>query len=95
MRQVLLKPVITEKSIHEANKGKFTFIVDQAADKEAIKKAIESAFGVHVTKVTVSIVKGKTQRVGMKRTEVKKSPLKKALVSLQPGEKIGLFEIGA
>lgn len=92
--QILIKPVISEKSLLDAKKGCFTFIVDKLADKYEIKKAVESMFTVHVTGVTTVIHKGKKKVAGRKRKIIKKSDTKKARVTLQKGEKIDLFDTG-
>ncbi len=91
---VVLKPIITEKSIKEAASGKFTFEVLKSADKKAIRKEIEEKFKVNVISVSTIVVKGKTQRVGIRRREVTKSSYKKAIVQLKQGQKIDLFDIG-
>ncbi len=95
MQTVLLKPLVTEKSMHKAGEGKYTFIVARFARKQAIKEAIEKKFSVHIVSIMTSVVKGKTKRTGQKRIEVKNSPFKKATVGLLSGEKIGLFEVAA
>ena len=91
---IIIRPVITEKSMAYAGKGKYMFVVNRDTNKTAIKIAIEEQFGVHVTHVSTNIVKGKTQRFGAKRQERKMPVWKKALVTLEKGQKIGLFEIG-
>jgi large subunit ribosomal protein L23 len=91
---VLIAPVITEKSMANAGKGKYTFKVVNEADKASIKKEIEKRFSVDVTAVTTVIVKGKMKRSGKKRMEKRTSNWKKAVVALKPGQKIDLFELG-
>jgi large subunit ribosomal protein L23 len=91
---VIISPLITEKSMNDAAAGKFTFRVAKSADKNQIKKTIEDKFGVHVTHISTSITKGKSTRVGKRRTEKSISDSKKAIVSLKKGEKIGMFELG-
>ena len=88
----IIRPVITEKSMQDAAKSKFTFFVATHADKTKIKKDIEERFNVTVLSVTTTIVKGKSLRAGKRRTEIKRSPMKKAAVLLKEGQKIGLFE---
>ena len=92
---VIIKPVITEHSMKQANKGKFTFVVDRFATKGTVKKAVADTFNVKVTAVATSVLKGKTKRVGKNRAEVPVSAFKKAIVTLEKGQKIALFEIGA
>lgn len=94
INSVILAPLITEKSMSEAAKGKFTFKVAEASQKEQIKKAIEEKFKVNVVKVSTINVKGKKKRAGTKRTEITTSSWKKAIVKLKSGQKIGLFEVG-
>jgi large subunit ribosomal protein L23 len=91
---VLVSPLITEKSMQDAQNSKFTFEVLKSANKDQIKKEIENRFKVSVTGVSTSILKGKSIRVGARRTEKKLTPRKKAIVTLKKGEKIGLFELG-
>jgi len=91
---VLISPLITEKSMIDAGNGKFTFRVYRFANKTEIKKEVEKSFSVNVTHVSTSILKGKSSRVGTRRTEKEISDVKKAVVTLRKGEKIGLFELG-
>lgn len=91
--EVLLRPIITEKSMRGANTGWYTFAVLQAASKEEIKKAVEGQFKVKVLKVKTIILKGKRRRVGKRREEIKESPWKKAVVKLGSEQKIDLFEV--
>lgn len=92
---IIIKPIITEKSMSDAGKGRFTFAVLKNADKKAIKKAVEEKFKVNVLSVSTNIVKGKKIRVGARRKEVDKSDFKKAIVQLIEGQKIDLFDVGA
>jgi large subunit ribosomal protein L23 len=90
----MLEPVISEKSIMDAQKGKFTFKTDRFMTKNAIAQVVHDQFSVDVVSVATTIVKGRTQRFGMKRIEKKLSPWKKAIVKLKSGQKISLFDIG-
>jgi len=83
---VLLRPVITEKSMTETNTGRYTFAVVKDASKLEIAQAVAEAFKVDVLAVNTSTVKGKTRRVG-KRVG-KKSDWKKAIVTLAAGQRI-------
>lgn len=91
---VIQSPVITEKSMADAEKGKFTFVVTLSADKKTIREAIEKQFGVKVVSIATAIVKGKVKRVGKRRTEKTLSPMKKAMVTLVAGQKIDVFDLG-
>lgn len=90
---VIIKPIITEKSMSDAGEGKFTFLVHKSADKTMIKKVIEEKFNVHVTSLTTSLTKGRSKRVGARRTEKVMTPVKKAIATLKKGEKISLFSL--
>lgn len=93
MNTIIIKPIITEKSIKDVESGKYTFQTALLAHKPAIKKAIEREFNVHVTSLTSIIVKGKTQRQGKRREEITLAPTKKVIVGLKKGETIDLFNI--
>lgn len=93
-RDVIIAPVITEKSMQDAGLGKFTFKVALQADKPLIKSAIEERFKVKVLQTFVSIVKGRTDRRGIRREEFVKSAWKKATVRLPKDQKIALFDTG-
>lgn len=95
LNQVLQKPIITEKSLAEAQRGQYTFAVTKDATKREVKKAVENQFKVRVVGIKTMIIKGKTRRVGRRRQEIKRSPWKKAIVQLLPEQKIDLFEVGA
>lgn len=88
--EVLRRPLITEKSTAQQSAGKYAFEVAREANKEQIKLAVEKAFNVKVTAVNVMTVTGKMHRVGRRKTV--SSPMKKAIVSLRPGDKIQFFE---
>lgn len=92
MLDINLIPIISEKSMNEANKGKFTFRVDKKVDKEGIRKLVADKFKVDVVSVATSIVKGKSRRFGTRRTEVVLSSWKKATVKLKEGQKIAMFD---
>ena len=70
--------------------GKYVFEVNDGANKMEIKNAVEAAFQVTVTGVNVVTIPGKSKRVG--RRMVFNPGLKKAVVTLKPGDKIELFE---
>ena len=90
-QDIIIKPVITEKSMDELQNGKYTFKVAKNANKIEIKKAVEALFGVEVAKVNTLNVNGKAKRVG--RFEGRTSDWKKAVVSLTEDSKtIEFFE---
>ena len=85
---IIIAPVITEKSAHQAEQNVYTFKVASSANKIEIKKAVEAAFGVKVEKVNTLITKPKAKRVG--RYTGKTKTYKKAFVTLKDGETIEL-----
>lgn len=94
IRDVIIAPVITEKSMSDAAKGRYTFKVGTDTNKPLIKQAIEGKFKVKVLKIMTSMVKGKTDRRGVKREEYVKTAWKKATVQLAKDQKIALFDVG-
>ena len=89
--QVIIRPVISEKSYNLIEtENQYTFHVDRRANKNQIRAAIESAFDVKVHKVNTSNVKRKPKRQGLTRGRT--ATWKKAVVRLQEGERIELFE---
>ena len=84
-QDIILKPVITEKSMDGLQAGKYTFKVATDANKTEIKSAVEKLFGVKVAKVNTMNCTGRTKRVG--RFIGKKSDWKKAIVTLTEDSK--------
>lgn len=62
--EIIIRPVVTEKSNDELQQGKYTFEVNKKATKVQIANAVEKLFEVKVLKVNTMTVKGKTKRVG-------------------------------
>ena len=85
---IILAPVITEKSEIAREAGKYTFKVDPKANKIEIKEAIEKLFNVKVTSIRTINVKPKKRRVGRYTGLTNRS--KKAIVTLQEGQTIDL-----
>ena len=92
---IILSPLISEKSMSDVAKNRYTFKVGIKANKHEIKKAIEDKFKVNITNISTITTKGRSVRGGVKRTEILKQPFKKAIVTLKVGQKIALFEQGA
>ena len=88
--EILRSPLITEKNISLQAYGKYVFEVAEGATKPQIKEAAEKAFKVKVTEVNLMTVPGKRRRLG--RRELPAHSWKKAIITLQPGDKIELFE---
>ena len=91
-QDVIIKPLISEKSLKDASMGKYTFLVNEKADKTEIKKAIESIFEVNVTSVRTNITKGSKTRNTRIGRRVKFFSDKKARVMLEKGQSIAVFE---
>lgn len=87
---ILIKPIITEKTVDMMEEGKYTFKVARDANKYEIKKAVQDIFKVDVKRVSTMNVKGKTKRMG--RYEGKTPNWKKAIVTLEEGQQIEVFE---
>lgn len=77
---IIIAPIITEKSTNLAEEGKYVFKVNSKATKVEIAKAVEKLFEVKVEKVNTVSVKGKLKRMG--RTEGRTSSWKKAIVKI-------------
>jgi large subunit ribosomal protein L23 len=92
--EVILRPVISEKSMDESQRGKYTFAVHDDASKIQIEAAIEEIFKVKVAAVNVLTTKSKEKRGGTRRSRVagRTTPWRKAVVTLAPGQKIEFFE---
>ncbi len=88
--EVLRRPLVTEKATLLQEDGKYVFEVARGANKMQIKDAVEQAFKVKVAEVNVMSMHGKTKRMG--KREVTGPAWKKAVVTLQPGYKVALFE---
>ncbi len=91
-RDVILKPVISEKSYQLMDENKYTFVVAPGSNKTQIKQAVEKLFGVTVLKVNTQNRKGKVKRRGW--VSGKRPDIKRAIVTLAPGDEIELFDAG-
>ena len=88
---IIIKPIVTERSMDDMNDNKYTFVVDRKSNKTEIKSAVEKVFGVKVSKVNTMNVLGKIKRQGA--TSGKRADWKKAIVTLSPESKgIEFFE---
>jgi len=88
--QVIIEPLLTEKTNRMREEHMYAFRVDPRANKLEIRSAIEELFSVHTTGCRVVNVKGKPKRVRYRKGYT--SSWKKAIVTLPPGESIGIFE---
>ena len=92
--EIILRPVISEKTMDESQRGKYTFAVRDDVNKLQIEAAIEEIFKVKVAAVNVLTTQSKQKRGGMRRSRVagRTTPWRKAIVTLAPGQKIEFFE---
>ncbi len=84
-QDIVIKPIITEKSMEGLQDKKYTFRVALKANKIEIAKAVEELFGVQVDKVNTMHVRGRAKRVGLNRGFTPE--WKKAIVTLKPDSK--------
>ena len=87
--QVIIRPVVSEKSYVLAELGKYTFRVNDKAHKTQIRQAVEDLFDVKVVDVRTSSVKSKPKRRG--QTAGRTRQWKKAIVQVGPGDSIPIF----
>jgi large subunit ribosomal protein L23 len=88
--QVIIRPVVSEKSYVLSGTDRYTFRVHQDAHKTQIRQAVEELFGVHVVDVRTMSVKAKPKRRGLTRGRTRS--WKKAIVQVRPGETIPIFQ---
>jgi large subunit ribosomal protein L23 len=92
-RDVIIKPVVSEKSYGLIDTNVYTFTVHTSASKPEIRDAVESIFGVRVTKVNTLNRKGKRKRNRRSFTFGTRPDTKRALVTLAEGDSIELFDL--
>ena len=93
LQDVIVRPLVTERSTELKEKGKYSFEVHSNATKKEIKSAVETIFKkekVEVLKVNTTNIPGKIRRFG--RNVSKAYRWKRAIVTLKPGQKIEFFE---
>ena len=88
-RDILIRPLINERSTDLMQEGKFVFVVDKRANKIQIAQAVKEIFNVTVENVNTMNVKGKIKHRG--RVVGRTSSYKKAIVKLEPGQTIEYF----
>jgi large subunit ribosomal protein L23 len=91
-RDVVLAPVVSEKSYGLIDDGTYTFIVHPEANKTEIRQAVEAIFGVRVARVNTINRKGKRKRFGVRHGQRKNT--KRAYVTLAEGDEIDIFDRG-
>ena len=98
-REVIVRPVITEKSAEAMENNVYTFVVSKAANKIEIGHAVEKLFDVRVTNVRTMVYAGKQRRALMgrmsrNRNVGRRPSFKKAMVTLAEGDHIEFYEVG-
>ncbi len=88
-QQIIIRPIVTEKSSDLQSLNKYVFEVHRASNKIEIRKAVEMVFGVRVNTVRTMVVRGEQRRVG--RHEGKTRQWKKALVTVHADDTIDLY----
>jgi large subunit ribosomal protein L23 len=91
-RDVIIRPVVSEKSYAGLELNTYTFLVDPRANKTEIKEAVQSIWSVRVTAVNTLNRAGKVKRRGY--TKGKRADQKRAIVTLAAGDSIEIFESG-
>jgi large subunit ribosomal protein L23 len=87
---IIRRPIITEKTTMLGDHGQYAFEVARTANKIDVKRAVEQIFKVNVRAVNIIHVRGKSRRMG--KSQGITSPWKKAIVTLQTGQRIELFQ---
>lgn len=90
---LILKPLITEKSLNDASIGRYTFKVPTWADKNSLRKALKEAFDVDTKEVRTVTYKGKPKRAVKTKAKIYTQSWKKAIFYLKEGQKIAVFEV--
>ena len=91
-RDVILRPVVSEKSYSGIERNSYTFLVDPRSNKTEIKEAVQAIWDVRVTSVNTLKRQGKVKRRGY--TKGKRADEKRAIVTLAEGDAIEIFESG-
>lgn len=91
-RDVIIAPVVSEKSYELLDEGRYTFLVHPGANKTEIKEAVQDVFNVRVRKVNTLNRRGKQKRFGL--VQGRRKDTKRAIVTLAEGEEIDIFEAG-
>ena len=92
MRALILRPLISEKSVSLKNQDLYTFEVAKEATKEQIKNLLAKKFNVDVIEVKTINIKGKRKLQRSRRGYFTTPPIKKAVIKIKSGQKIPLFE---
>jgi large subunit ribosomal protein L23 len=91
-RDIILRPVLSEKSYGLLDQGVYTFVVAPHSNKIEIRQAVQEIFGVDVLNVNTLNRQGKRKRTRRQQTFGKRATTKRAFVTLAPGQSIPIFE---
>lgn len=89
-RDIIIRPIVSEKSYEQIEQNRYTFEVHPDSEKVEIRRAVEELFKVKVLRVNTMNIKGKPKRLG--RFQGYRSSWKKAIVTLKKGDRIEFFE---
>lgn len=89
---VIVRPLETEKAYFQREHDKYVFVVHLDATKTDIKRAVEEIYDVNVERVNTMIMAGKISRLRGRRSQTRRPPWKKAIVTLTAGERIEALE---
>ncbi|MBU1934641.1 50S ribosomal protein L23 [Patescibacteria group bacterium] len=93
LSNVLISPIVTEKSTGAQEKRKYTFLVHLNANKIEITKAIEKAYGVNVEGVNIIPVRKKVLKVGRSKEITRRHTAKKAVITLKPKQTLDVNKV--
>ncbi|MFZ2664455.1 MAG: 50S ribosomal protein L23 [Patescibacteria group bacterium] len=91
LSNLVIKPIVTEKSYALASEGRYVFKVNMSATKRSVANEMKRLYGVDAVEVSTAIMPGKSKRVSRTRLMSKPSKWKKAIVKLKEGQSIDLF----
>jgi len=91
LSNLILKPIVTEKSYSLASEGRYVFKVNITASKRSVANEIKRLYGVDTIEVSTLIMPGKAKRISQTRLMSKPAKWKKAIVRLKGGQTIDLF----
>lgn len=93
LSQILKKVALSEKSVQKETLGKYSFMIDLHATKIDVKAALQTLYGVHVKKVNILCSPPKYRLGRARRPLQKRSPARRAIVTLKKGEKLDLTKV--
>jgi len=93
LSDVLISPVVTEKSTKAQTSRKYTFLVHLDANKIEIRKAVEKSYGVKVDSLNIIPVKSKARLAGRGRTITKRRNAKKVIITLKPKQTLDVNKV--